>query len=244
MANKLLEKIYELLPEVESDWKTHLDRLGIWQNVFNLYAEAPDGSTANKLLAFVVLAYNYQSEMIELVKDRLEVKRRIMIRVAGLKYTESKILSDAAVGLNTVVNKVAAWHVEEQKDWRWGDIISKIEYHSRVNADVSLELDLDADAAKKLAAATTLRREAATMWDEIRREFLPLDNALTAEGKPKITDNIKVSDFTSWEGYIRQKNFEKKRQQQEEENEAEMVKESRRQEKENDKIQKQSAKIK
>jgi hypothetical protein len=243
MANKLLEKIHELLPVVDSDWKPHLDRLGIWGNVFNLYAEAPDGPTANKLLAFIVLAYNYQSEMIELSKDRLEVKRRIMIRVAGLSYTESKILADAAVGLNTVVNKVAAWHVEEQKDWRWGDIISKIEYHSRVNADVSLELDLDSDGAKKLEAATKLRRDAAIMWDEIRREFLPLDNALTAEGKPKITDNIKVSDFTSWEGYIRQKNFEKKRLQQEEENTAEMLKESKRQEKENNKIQKDSAKV-
>lgn len=243
MANKLLEKIHELLPVIDSDWKTHLDRLGIWGNVFNLYAEAPDGPTANKLLAFIVLAYNYQSEMIELSKDRLEVKRRIMIRVAGLTFTESKILADAAAGLNQVVNKIAAWHVEEQKDWRWGDIITKIELHSRVMADISHQLDVDSDSAKNLEAATKLRKDAAIMWEEIRREFLPLDNALAAEGKQKITDNIKVSDFTSWEGYIRQKNFEKKRLEQEAELAAEMIRESKRQEKENNKIQKDSAKV-
>jgi hypothetical protein len=240
--NKVLDKIFELLPLIDSDWKTHLDRLGIWDNVFDLYTEAKDGPEANRLLAFIVLAYHYRSEMIEISKDRLEVKRKIMIRVAGLGFKDSKVLSDAAVGLNSVTNRVAAWFVDEQKDWRWGDIISKIELHSRTNASVSHELEPDSDSAKRLEMATKLRKDADLMWNEIRREFLPLDNALVAEGKPKITENLSSKDFTSWEAYVRKIQQEKKRQQQEAEDDAELLKEAKRKQKEDDKIQRDAAK--
>lgn len=242
--DKVLEKIYELLSEVDSDWKTHLDRLGIWNNVYPLYTQAKNGPEANKALAFIVLAYHYKSEMIEIARDRLEVKRKIIIRVAGLAYKESKLLSDAAIGLSPVINSVAAWFVDEQKDWRWGDIISKIELHSRTQAANSNELEPTVESAKRLKEATILRKEADVMWNEIRREFLPLDNALVSEGKSKITENLSTKDFTSWEGYVRGIQQEKKRLQEIEENNAEMVKESKRQAKEDEKIQKDAAKIK
>lgn len=241
--DKVLEKIYELLPTMDSDWKTHLDRLGIWDRVSILYSEANNGPEANRLLAFIVLAYHYRSDMIEIAKDRLEVKRKIMIRVAGLGFKDSKILSDAAVGLSAVSNKVSAWFVDEQKDWRWGDIISKIELHSRTIASISHELEPDDSSIKRLDGSTKLRKDADAMWNEIRREFLPLDNALTAEGKPKITDTLSVKDFTSWESYVRKISQEKKRIQQQEEDDAELLKEAKRQQKENDKIMKDASKI-
>lgn len=241
--DKVLEKIYELLSSIDTDWKIHLDRLGIWDNVFDLYTEAKDGPEANRLLAFIALAYHYRSEMIELSKDRLEVKRKIMIRVAGLGFKDSKVLSDAAAGLNSVTNRVAAWFVDEQKDWRWGDIISKIELHSRTNAAISHELEPDSDSAKRLEMATKLRKDADLMWNEIRREFLPLDNAMVSEGKSKITDNLSTKDFTSWEAYVRKISQKKKRQQEEAQADADLLKEAKRQQKENDKIMKDSAKM-
>ncbi len=228
-----LDKIYDLTQNMGSNWKESLDKMGLWNTFFDLYAESGDNKTGNILVAFVVFAYNYKSDMIEFSKDRLDTKRRIMIKFGGLLAMDNKLLHDAAFGLNSTTNRVSGKYVEDQKDWRWPDVISKIELHSRLNALASSNLIPDSDLSKMLKDATVGRKEAQEMWNDLRREYLPLDNALAAEGKPKLTE--RMIDFTNWESYIRSIKTEKKRQQDEEEAIREKAKEIIKQQKEKEK---------
>lgn len=237
-----LDKIYDLTHDIDSNWKESLDKMGLWNTFFDLYAEAGDNKRGNILVAFVVFAYNYKSDMIEFSKDRLDTKRRIMVKFGGVLAMDDKLLHDAAFGLNSAVNRASGKYVEDQRDWRWPDIISKIEIHSRVNALAASNLLPDSDLSKMLKDATIGRKEAQDMWNDIRREYLPLDNALTLEGKPKLTD--RMTDFTNWESYIRSIKNEKKRQQDEEEAVREKAKEIIKQQKEKEKEAEKSSKAK
>lgn len=229
------DRILGLIRNMNADWKDDLDRMGLWDNFYNLYALADDNKKGNILVGFVALAYNYRSDMIEISKDRLETKRRIMIKLGGLTAMDDKLLHDSAYGLNDTVNRVAGWYANDQKDWRWPDIISKIELHSRANALSAASLFPDSEVAKLLKEATLARKEAQEMWNDLRREYLPLDNALAAEGLVKLTDRMTV-DFANWESYIRALKTEEKKVKDEEQAIRDKAKEIIKQQKDAEKL--------
>lgn len=211
---RILNKIEKLKNNMESDWTEELDKLNLWIDLEEFYIEVMrdhERWVANTIFAFIVLSYDASSEYLQITGDRLDNKKNIMKRLAGPSYQTNPILVEAILGDSTEdergkIDKVIEWYIDRQKDWRWKEIVSDTEFHSRALAlaqgAVSVKEMKEAGAMKEFASS--LRLKADEFLDAIRKEYVDLDSALKKEGKMMITDRL-ANDHSSWELFILKK---------------------------------------
>lgn len=216
---KVLNLILKLIKRIEDDWTEELDNHNLWIDVEDFYNEIMrknDRWVANVIFAFIVLSYDASSDYLTLTMDRIANKRSVMKRLAGPSYQTNQILVEAVLGDSDqtsrgIIDKTIEWYIERQKDWRWGEILSNIEFHSR-----GLALSQGANAIKEMKeagsmkeTATLLREKADVFLDNIRKEFVDLDTVIEKEGRVKLTERLK-NDHSSWELFILMKNNKEK----------------------------------
>lgn len=212
---RLLQKIEVLRKDMESDWTEALDKLNVWTDVEEFYIEIMRSNerwVANTIFAFVVLAYHPSSDWLQITGDRLDNKKKIMRSLAGISYQTNPVLVDAVLGDSTdsvhgTIDKLIEWFINDQKDWRWSEIVSNKEFYSKANI-----LAQGANSIKDMKEAGQMKREATELnikadgfLDAIRKEFVDLDSALKKEGRVMITERL-ANDKSSWELFILQKN--------------------------------------
>lgn len=211
---RVLLKIEKLKSNMESDWTEELDKLNLWMDLEEFYIEVMrehEQWVANTILAFIVLSYDASSEYLQITGDRLDNKKNIMKRLAGPSYQTNPILVEAILGDSTEqergkIDKVIEWYVDRQRDWRWKEIVSDTEFHSRAlslaQGAVSIKEMKEAGVMKELASS--LRLKADGLLDAIRKEYVDLDSQLKKEDKMMITDRL-ANDHSSWELFILKK---------------------------------------
>lgn len=214
---RILQKVSELIKNMEADWQPDLEKLNVWNDVDEFYYDIMGGDEdkrwiANTIFAFVVLAYHASSDWLQITGDRLENKKKIMKSLAGISYQTNPVLVDAILGDSTDsshgrIDKLIEWFINDQKDWRWSEIISNKEFYSKANI-----LAQGANSIKDMKEAGQMKREATELnlkadgfLDAIRKEYVDLDSALKKEGKVMITERL-ANDKSSWELFILQKN--------------------------------------
>lgn len=212
---RLLQKIEVLRKDMESDWTEALDKLNVWTEVEDFYYEimrTNERWVANTIFAYVVLAYHPSSDWLQITGDRLDNKKKIMRSLAGISYQTNPVLVDAVLGDSTdsvhgTIDKLIEWFINDQKDWRWSEIVSNKEFYSKANI-----LAQGANSIKDMKEAGQMKREATELnvkadgfLDAIRKEFVDLDSALKKEGRVMITERL-ANDKSSWELFILQKN--------------------------------------
>lgn len=188
---------------LEVDWTSELEEMGIWDEASPLYANINQRRDANIIVAYVFFAYHSKSIYLDPFKDRLENKRSIMMRIAGKDCFDRELFLDAVLGGDAIIDEFIEFIINDQRDWRWNTIVSNMEFASKVTAKSRTE-DFK-QSADLLELADKRREKADKLLEEIREEFVDLDTVLEKEGKAKITD--KTSDFMSWELYTRKKKF-------------------------------------
>lgn len=214
---RLLQKIEKLRKDMEADWRPELEKLNVWNDVDEFYYSVMGGSEdkrwiANTIFAFVVLAYHASSEWLQITGDRLDNKRKIMKSLVGISWQTNPVLVDAVMGDSTEnthgpIDKLIEWFINDQKDWRWSEIISNKEFYSKANVltqGANSIKDMK-EAGQMKALATELNLKADGFLDAIRKEYVDLDSALKKEGKVMITDRL-ANDKSSWELFILQRN--------------------------------------
>jgi hypothetical protein len=195
--------------DLESDWTKELQELNIWDDVYTLYEadDIEDKIVANIILCYTVLAYDNNSKMLEPHKDRWENKKKIIVKLAGLSALATKIYPRVLDNKHEEAFALANWYVDYQKDWRWGTIITYMDYDRMAN-NMSNKGAIDAQEGvqigKMLELSTKRRREADLLLDEIRTEFLSLDTALSKEDREKITD-VEINNFMDYAQYLHNK---------------------------------------
>lgn len=200
---QILDRMKLLRRNLEADWTSDLEELGIWDEVSPLYANINQRRDANIIMAYICFAYHSKSIYLDPFKDRLENKRSIMMRIAGKDCFDRELFLDAVLGGDAIIDEVIEFFINDQRDWRWNTIISNMEFASKVTAKSRTE-DFK-QSADLLDLADKRREKADKLLEEIREEFVDLDAELEHEGKPKITD--KTADFMSWELYTKKKKF-------------------------------------
>jgi len=211
---RVLNKINKLKNDIESDWTQELDNLNLWIDLEEFYNEIMrkhERWIANTIFAFIVLSYDASSEYLQITGDRIDNKRNIMKRLAGPSYQTNPILVEAILGDSSetergIIDKTIEWYIDRQKDWRWKEIMSNTEFHSRAlvlsQGSTSVKEMKEAGALKEYA--TVLIEKAYSYLDAIRKEYVDLDSQLKKEGKVMITDRL-ANDHLSWELFILKK---------------------------------------
>jgi hypothetical protein len=204
-TKKILERILFLVrTEPESDWEPHLVELNIWDDVCPLYYKFPkETRKPNMIFAYIVLAYDKDSPRLDINMDRMELKRKIIISLAGVGAFADVDYADAAVGVESPYNEVIEFYVTLQKDKRFQDIIAFYDYHRKASA-MSMMANTIKDMeyiGKVLKIATGLRTDADALLKEIQQENVYIDSSLQKEGRDKLSDRLE-GDHNSHEVYM------------------------------------------
>lgn len=214
---RILQKIEVLRKDMEANWTAELERLNVWNDVDEFYYDIMHGNedqrwVANTIFAFVVLAYHASSDWLQITGDRLENKKKIMKSLAGISWQTNVVLVDAVLGDSTDnnhgrIDKLIEWFINDQKDWRWSEIISNKEFYSKANilAQGANSIKDMKEAGQMKDSARLLNEKADQYLDAIRKEYVDLDSALKKEGKVMITERL-ANDKSSWELFILQRN--------------------------------------
>lgn len=199
--------MYSLRHDLESDWTQQLEDMNIYDDVSFIYtAPGIEGDTllGNIVLCFTVLAYDNKSKFLEPHKDRWENKKKIMITLAGLSCMTIPLFVKVIDNGHKESFDLSKWYIEYQKDWRWKDIVSCMEYHSMA-IQMSNKGAIDAQEAVHIGKMKEIsRRERKTgdeMMDELRTEFLNLDTVLEKEDREKVTE-LESTNFMHFESWL------------------------------------------
>lgn len=183
--------------------------------------------TLNAIVAFVILAYDNDSPWLNLNQDRYDNKKRIL---QGLDVEITPFLEQVIRNDNDRVNDVIIDYLIEQTTWKWKQAMTFMDYHSSMIRFVSKKTEtgksidekdaegnkitfveeFDADTVAKanktkgelLQKALEARKEADILLQEIRKEFVHMDNAVQEDFGFSITDEKKI-DPLSWRDFIR-----------------------------------------
>lgn len=224
--SKVLDSILVLKSDMKASWTQELDRINVWEDFKVLYQQGWTAEFSNRIVAFIVMAYDNESGWIELHKDRIENKQKIMQRLGG--NLKDAVTREVIAGECDEVNQVVAWFIGYQQDWRWHTIMTCFQYHADMmrfaNTKVATEVEdgEDEEGKKKyryiaddkvattnirkgeaIQKAIAQRREGEGMWKEIQKDFMQLDTVLEKEGKMKATDSV---DIMSHEKFIAERN--------------------------------------
>lgn len=211
---RIFERVHQVLRKrLDDDWTADLDELNIWHELIEFYSYISALSSrrdANVVFAFIVFSYDASSTFLEPSVDRLLVKRSIMKRLAGDGWETTPLFLNAVLGDEKgVIDRTVEWYINRQKDWRWTDWIANTEFHARASAlsqGTTIEEMKDSDI---MLTKANLRRVAAdATMEEMRRDFMDIDESLKQEGKPKLTERLQ-NDPTSWELFVYKNNAKK-----------------------------------
>lgn len=224
MSN-LLQLITKLKDNLSSNWHEELDKINVLDNVMPLYKQKWKMEQSNRILAFIVFAYDKDSGYIDIHKNRDENKIKIIEHLGG--DIKNIVIQKVVKRQHAVANDIIAWLMEYMRDWKWDTVITLFEYHAEmmrlaskqtddefkekfdmeegqeeiVTTDISIEKIVSTNIKKKqlIQEGINARRDGEAMLKEIKREWMAVDFALKHEGLGVITDANKIE---SWEHYI------------------------------------------
>jgi hypothetical protein len=232
--SKMFDVVLKLKRDMKADWQDTLDRNGVLDDFMPIYKQKWSTETTNRIIAFIVFAYDNESGWIQIHKDRQENKEDILLKL-GFKLSD-KVAKSVLTGSNKAVEGVVEWFIKFQMDWRWKSILACHQYHSdmtdyanqRYQPEAPEESILDDDEeeekkpafkmlgedkivgmniakGKVLDEAIKRRREGDALMSEIKKEFVALDTVLEKEGKTRITAAADIMSHEKWLATIKTK---------------------------------------
>lgn len=215
-------------PEKKIDDKLRESNL---HNIFSpIFSLSHPLSTKNKIVAFIIFAYDNTSTWLDIKKDRIQNKIKILSSLDA-DYT-SQLFDEIIKNENETVNNVITEYLIDQTDWRWHSIMTSFELHAnlmrfinqpiqttksidKANKDGSIDTlnqDYNIDIITKvnqqkpqlLEDAIQARKTGEKLLEEIKRDFVQMDNAVQQDFGFSITDEKKI-DTMLWRDFIRHK---------------------------------------
>lgn len=231
---KAIDAAKKIIKSFDESGYKFLEEINVHKIFDPIYDSEESLHTCNAIAAFVIFAYDNDSSWLNLKQDRIENKTKILKSITDLytvEYFRKVIHND-----NSMVNDIIASYLEEQATWKWGQIMTSIDFHSttlrfvqqRIDKGRTTEvegkdgdkskvteeynIDLIAKVGKQkgdlLKQALEARSSADSLLAEIRKEFVQLDHVIQGDFNFSITDEKKI-DPMSWRSFIRERNEKK-----------------------------------
>lgn len=215
------------LKDNHSEYLDDLNLKSVFEGIYNLGFPPVD---ENRLIAFIIFAYDPDSQKLDIRKDRYENKSHIMEGL-GLD-TSNELIHEILTNSNEKFNNVVLEYLKTLTNWRWPTIFSLLDYHSnmirfatqkteaektwdKMNKEgevKSLSSDYSIDTIAKVNIqksdifdrAISAREKADKLLDDIRKEFLNVDAVTQQDFGFNFTDTAKKRvDILSWRAYIK-----------------------------------------
>lgn len=205
--DKVLKLISKLKGSLQDNWEDNLRRINIYEDVNDVYS-VHDNYHANCILTFIVFSYHNSSDWLELHKDRLENKTKIMSSIVGDWAMTDEVFKAVVEGKDKAANNVINWLMDYQKDWRWQQVELDFSYHAQIR-ELAKSIDENADPKDALAKGKCIeealkrRRQGEALLKEMQQDYMVIDTIAKQEGRPQPTKDVK--GFTSWEDHKRNK---------------------------------------
>ena len=229
---KAIELAKKIVHAPKANYVNDLDDLNllkIFQPLYDLLYPTQD---ENKLIAFIIFAYDPDSQKLDLRKDRYENKLSIMANI-GLDVKKDfieEILSNS----NEKFNHIVLNYLEELTDWRWVQIYSYLDYHSNMirfanqkteeerkydkmnkegivkelkeEYDIETIAKINKNKGDLLNQAMDARHKADVLLEEIRKQFVNTDHAVQQDFGFMFTETAKKNvDIMSWREFIKKR---------------------------------------
>lgn len=167
-----------------------------------------DRRTAYVMIAFIILAYSYNSTWINIDKDRYINKKEILssiIRDSGIDIPDDTF--DAIVGnQNMILCECINIFVESQKDNDFATLISLSEHISFCRSMAQKTTDVSdknlVDRGRYLNDAELLGEKVKKIKSELESKYQILDEVMRKENRTPISKDV---DLTVWENLLRHK---------------------------------------
>lgn len=235
--NSPLELIRDLLGDINSDWEDRLREINAFLEFEPIYKLPYKESEKNKIVAFIILAYDYQSAQIDVRRERSEDKARILKNI-GLD-SSSELFKSIVTGEEDIINECGFNYCMSRKNWKFRSALQLIEQseegmkYARSRTDeylieeeatkegqiLQLKKYLDQGEVAKVKLqkmsvqekALENRRKADNLIEEIKKEYAPIEKAIEDEYDFAIT-NSENFDVECWADYVRKRNFNREKQ--------------------------------
>lgn len=190
----------------------------------------------NAIVCFIIFSYDPDSGWLDLRKDRIENKYRI-IEGLGMK-PKAPPFDSVMNGKDEKISEICLNYLLNLTDWRWQTVFSLLEYHAKMiryagqNTESEMSYEkLDGDGAKQtlfedleedkvskinktkgelLELAIKRRKQADELLSEIRKDFVGTDAATQSDFNFSFSETAKEkTDIMSWRGWIKARNERK-----------------------------------
>lgn len=223
--------------ELDKDWSSELEDYNLHFTlgaIYNLpFIEIED---KNRIICFIIYAYSPNSLWLDLQKDRLDNKKRILDNL-GANIKED-IYQQILVGNSDIISMSVFNYLEELKDYRWPMVFNLLDYSSKMQrfsnentesekkwqeinkegqketlteeVNVEVIVKINKQKGELLQLAIEKRKQAESILEEIRKDYLLTDEATKADFGFKMTDTASKKDILSWRTFIKDLNEKKK----------------------------------
>ena len=226
---KAIELSREMQKSISDNWSEKMEEYGLMHIFLPVYNGPEKLKDKNTIICYIIHAYNPDSFWLDLKKDRIDNKKRILSHLdADLK---SELYKGIIANKNEVANIAIFNFLEELKDWRWRSVFDLVEYASRMSRFAAMETSDEKEYEKTskdgqiqkykeevdiktivnvnkgkgdlIEQSIEARKKAANMLAEIQKEYVATDNATQQDFSFSFSDTAKKKDILSWRTYIK-----------------------------------------
>ena len=227
----------QIIKELDKDWMQELEDNNLHSTFGAIYSIPNiDIEDKNRIICFIIYAYSPESLWLDLKRDRLDNKKRILDSLGA--NTSLEIYTGILNNSHDIVGMCTFNFLSELKDWRWSMIFSLLDYSSRQQRfasedtdaektweelnkegkketlkeeiDISQILKINKDKGALLQLSIEKRMQADEMIEQIRKDYVATDVATQSDFRFKFTDTSKQRDILSWRKFIKERNERKK----------------------------------
>jgi len=234
---KAIEAAKNISRELNKDHTFYLEDMGLiktFEEVYNLGISVKD---ENRIICFIVFAFDPDSQKLDIRKDRRENKESILSCLGA--DIKSDLFKEILNNSHEKFNNIVLVYLELLTNWKWQTIFSLLDYHSnmirfatqkteaeksfdKINKEgevktITQDYDIDTIAKVNLQKseifkrAIDARKQADELLEEIRKEFMPTDHVTQIDFGFTFTDTAKKNvDIYSWKEFITTLNEKKK----------------------------------
>lgn len=234
---KAIEAAKLISKELNKDHSFYLEDLGLSETFKKVYDLNCNTKDTNRVISFIIFAYDPDSQKLDIRKDRFENKHSILIGLGA--ETKNEFFTQILNCSHEIFNDIVLHYLEQLTNWKWQTIFSLLDYHSnmirfatqKTDAEKSFdrmdkegtvktiteEYDIDLIAKVNIQKseifkrAIDARKQADELLEDIRKEFMPTDHAtqLDFSGFTFTETAKKKVDIMSWREWISQLNEKK-----------------------------------
>lgn len=234
---KAIELAKKISKDLETDWLPSLEDHNLHFTFGAIYSIPQiDIEDKNRIVCFIVYAYSPDSLWLDLKKDRLDNKKKILESLGANSKLE--IYNQLLENGNDRIGMCIFNYLEELKDSRWREIFANLDYAStmmrfaskKTESEISwdqmnkegnketLTQDIDTDKLVKinkdkgilLDLASDKREKAEKLIEQIKKDYVATDASVQSDFNFSFTDTAKKKDILSWRQFISERNERKK----------------------------------